>query len=350
MGIILVGAFFVGEIIVLAITKLKMKQVVFYDNVRKERIIVFGILLFSLFITSLINPYGYKLYLLPLRVMKDAYLVAHNPELIPPPFRGTKTYYFLVGLTLLSFIASNFKIKSIGELLIVAFMMQQSLFHSRHMSLFSLISTPFIAENLRVFWEEIIRNKKGHFYQSVFAVVLLIITLINERYNVIRYTYYNRDLLKGIGYYKANFPSEACDFIILNDFKGRMFNNINIAGYLIWRLSPEYHKVFTDSRFDIFGGLFIEDVLIVENGVDEPKHPDKTWYKILDKWETNFIVVPRSIPLNKIITKDWVLVYHNQPYPRDNLSGFNIYVKDIQENKELIERCKNSFENLRKLY
>jgi hypothetical protein len=356
MGIILVGAFLAGEIILLIIIKLKMKQVIFYDNVRKERIIVLAILLLSLVLASLINPYGYRLYLLPLRVMKDPYLVEHNAELVPPPFWGTKTYYFLVVLTILSFIASKFKIKSIGELLMVAFLMQQSLSHSRHMSLFSLISTPFIAENLSrdamlcVSTLKTIRDKKGYILQSLFAVIIFIITMINERYNIIRYSYFNSDLIKGIGYYKGDFPSEACDFIILNDFEGRMYNNINIAGYLIWRLSPEYHKVFTDSRFDIFSGLFLEDALLVEYGVDEPQYPDKTWYKILDKWKINFIVVPKSVGLNKVITKDWILVYYNQPDPNRKLSGFNIYVKDKPENKDFIERCKKSFENLRKMY
>ncbi len=349
MGLIVVGAFLAGEIILSLIIKLKMKQIVFDDKVRKERIIILGILFLSLFIASLINPYGFKLYLLPLRVMKDKYLVSHISEMNQPPYWGTKVYYILVILTVLSFICSKFKIKSLGELFVLIFLMQQSLSHSRHMPLFAIISTPFIAEGLRTFFVDIIRDKKGYILQQVFAILILAVSIYAEKYNVIRYTYYNSDLLKGVGYYKSGYPSEACDFIILNNFEGRMFNNINSAGYLIWRLSPGYHKVFTDSRFDIFGGEFLEDVLIVEEGMDDPKYPDKTWYKILDKWDINFIVIPRSVKLNKIITDDWTLVYYNQPNPKDKFSGFAIYIKNIDKNKELIERCKKSLDNLRRI-
>jgi hypothetical protein len=144
---------------------------------------------------------------------------------------------------------------------------------------------------------------------------------------------------------KENYPVKVCDFIIANDFTGSMYNQINYAGYLIWRLSPEYHKVFTDSRYDVFGDRFVWDEQIIQLGIDRNPR-GHNWDDLLEKYAINFIVITRDAPLNVRLSNHagWRLVYWWIP-PRaaNTLRGYNIYVRNTPENQVLIERCEKSF-------
>ena len=121
-----------------------------------------------------------------------------------------------------------------------------------------------------------------------------------------------------------------------------MYNQINYAGYLIWRLSPEYHKVFTDSRYDIFGGKFMRHEQIIQNGFDRKVFPgDQTWDELLDYWSVNFILITADAPVNPLLegSGKWRLVYHRlSPAASSFREGYRIYVRDVSENKDLIER------------
>jgi hypothetical protein len=156
----------------------------------------------------------------------------------------------------------------------------------------------------------------------------------------------NRNLLKGIGFYERNYPVPEANFIIANEFTGKMYNQINEAGYLIWRLSPEHHKVFTDSRYDIFGGRFMRHEQIIQNGYDRKISPDDpTWDDLLDLWKVNFILITADAPVNPLLRESgkWRLVYHRlPPNALTTRDGYKIYIRDIPENKDLIERCLRS--------
>jgi len=136
---------------------------------------------------------------------------------------------------------------------------------------------------------------------------------------------------------QENYPVKVCDFIIVNNFSGRMYNEINYAGYLIWRLSPEYHKVFTDSRYDVFGDKFVGDEQRIQKGTywDSPGYNGD---ELLEKYASNFIVISRDARLNVRLKDhaDWRLVFWS-------LAGYNIYVRNTPENQALIARCENSF-------
>ena len=87
------------------------------------------------------------------------------------------------------------------------------------------------------------------------------------------------------------YPKLAVDYLIENELPGRLFNGGNYAGYLIWRLSPERMKVFTDNRFDIYGSRFIQDEQIVlrafEGDEDLPN-----WRAVLRRWDVRTVFVP----------------------------------------------------------
>ena len=130
-----------------------------------------------------------------------------------------------------------------------------------------------------------------------------------------------------------------------------MYNQINYAGYLIWRLSPEHHKVFTDSRYDIWADRFVWDEKAIEAGL-ERNPPGRNWYELVEKYAINFMVITREAPLNRVLkdNPEWVLVYYwIDPRSRSQFAGWNIYVRNTSANQSLIQRCNRRFENLQKL-
>ncbi|MFH0793887.1 MAG: hypothetical protein V2A74_07640, partial [bacterium] len=159
----------------------------------------------------------------------------------------------------------------------------------------------------------------------------------------------NIQLFAGREYTDADYPREMCDFIIEMDIPGRMFNQGNYSGYLMWRLSPETKKVFTDNRYDIFGSDFVWDELAIADG-DEGDKNHASWAELLDKYDINFIVIPRSAGLVERLrgNDNWTRVYYWIPEGRDpRREGFAIYVRNTAQNQEAIARCLKRFDVIR---
>jgi hypothetical protein len=318
-----------------------------------RRLRAFALALVGCFIASLINPYTYKLYLLPIRVMSDKALVSRIPELLPPDYRFTWAYEFMILFLLLGFALKAYRRLIFAEVLLILFFLHQSLHHVRHLPLFAIASMPLCASMLA----HVVHNlpaQLGRIANNLLLAVTLVLSAwwITHHREGESYLDRNADLLRGIEFVKQNYPVEASDFIIQNHFTGRMFNQINFAGYLIWRLSPEYHKVFTDDRYDIFGSRFIWDEQIVEGGYESPTD-NYSWKTVLDKYNINFLVVSNGSGLSARLGNNdpnWRLVYYwryREPGPRPD--EYNIYVRNVPENRALIQRCREQFEAIKRM-
>ncbi len=98
------------------------------------------------------------------------------------------------------------------------------------------------------------------------------------------------------------YPKAAVDFLAQSRLPGRLWNGGNYGGYLIWRLSPERYKVFTDNRYDIWGGDFIQDqeiVLQAFKGDADAEIP--SWEEVLDYWEVNTLILPVEATLHGLL-------------------------------------------------
>ncbi len=307
-----------------------------------------ALLFLGLIIASLINPYGIHTHLLTFKVMGKTNLVRIIPELRSPEFFFVRAYEFLILFFLAGFMLLKRRVPSFFELAMLLFFLHQSINHVRHLPLFAIASAPFAA------WLGVTLARDFKIPKSFVAIIASLLTLLFTIDGVFHHreekSYFERnfELINGTAYIRENYPTEACDFIITNNFNGHMFNQINFAGYIIWRLSPERHKVFTDSRYDIWGDTFLWDEKYIEGGVTR-NPPGKNWYDLVDKYDINFILITRDAHLNRILQEDdeWVLVYWwIHPESASPFGGWNIYVKNVPENKALIERCKASFQSL----
>jgi hypothetical protein len=111
------------------------------------------------------------------------------------------------------------------------------------------------------------------------------------------------------------FPAQLSEFILSSGIEGRMLNDYNFGGYLIWKLYPDY-LVYIDGR-----------------GIDPQVHSDwralgaaslkelngrKEFELLLDQYDIDFVVQPliqfekgRLVPLLKflLVKTDWVPIY-----------------------------------------
>ncbi len=349
-----------------------------------ENLIAYGATGFFCGIGSLLNPYTYQVYLLSGRVMKSKVLVSTLSELQPPIFLYTWAYAFLIAITavgLLILILRRFSKKEttfppIADLLLVAFLFQQSISHVRHLILFGIVATPLSAWFFTRLWA--LLNKRG---RRVFAACLAagglwiglwIVFLPGEgkeffksisggyfgQYMTLAESQFdkNLNLARGMEMQPGEYPVEAAEFIIENRLPGRMYNRNKLSGYLIWALSPEHYKVFTDSRFDIFGQDFLFDELsIAEGGTTESlnyyyENRDNTipglrpWDEIVEKWDINWIFLDQTEGLNWILLQpesDWALIYSDHKY--------RIYIKRTKANQPWIEKHESEFRTRRVL-
>ncbi|MCX7015369.1 MAG: hypothetical protein NTW86_22925 [Candidatus Sumerlaeota bacterium] len=299
---------------------------------------------------SLATPFGWRLYLLPQRVMSDENLVKMIWELQPPALRQAPEY-----VALFSFVAIAgalcWRRLFVGEVLWIAFLFLQSFYHQRHLPLFAIAAAPLAAE--------LPLRPEGR-TPNLLEIAALTVA---AAFSLWRLTHHPRDeqgrlcasyldrageLLKGRAYRIDDYPVRLCDFIEDAGFRGRMFNDSRYAGYLIWRFSPETHQVFTDMRYDIFGGDFLPEEMAVRRGVVTLLHHDGAtrqmdWREVFQRWKINFAVLdklegrdsPRPVIPELEASGQWTLVYQD---PGDR--GLVVYLKNTPENADILERCR----------
>ncbi len=99
-------------------------------------------------------------------------------------------------------------------------------------------------------------------------------------------------------------PLQAGDYLREHDLPGRMFNNYNWGGYLIWALHPD-KPVFVDGRTDLyaFNGVLDDYVRVQLAGPD--------WQGILSRYGVGYALIePGSLLARALDTSsDWRKVY-----------------------------------------
>ena len=85
----------------------------------------------------------------------------------------------------------------------------------------------------------------------------------------------------------------AAGYLLDHDIKGRMLNDYNLGGYLIWRLWPA-HKVFIDGRADVYGDDFLKAYFKLDGA-------DEGWEKTIDGHAIDIVVFGRHAPLPQLL-------------------------------------------------
>ena len=308
-----------------------------------------------LFVSSLVNPFGYHIHLLTLKIMKNPMLIHKIGELQSPNFHFAFHYELLIVLLVFLLVLGR-KLK-VWEFFVLGFFLHQSLNHVRHLPVFALIASPVLMRHL---WSWISQQKRLTRLASNTVITVsafcLSMTAINEglQQEVSRF-------IRHEGIIEEAYPVRACNFLEYFGLPGPVFHPINFAGYLIWRFSPEQCKVFTDSRFDIHGSEAMLECLAVDQVDDTPayiaalkvgqgdlpaeRREQPYWRYVLDKYGFNLIITSSDSRLALFLQGDdkgWVEVYRQASVFLDGRGyvGYVIYLRDVSENQALISQLR----------
>ncbi len=311
---------------------------------------------------TLLNPSGWHLYALTWRVMSASELVARIPEMAPPPFPEHWPFYLLLVTAAAALIVAVRRRETVrpGEALAVLFFAWQATSHLRHAPLFAIVAAVPVARVLQAYVDWWAKRLPGRLLAATMLVKTLALTLfllfglgrgvvlIGHRLVWEPCAPRSARWIAGVGYEPDHYQDTACDVVVLADLPGRLWSNLNIGGFLIWRLSPEHHRVYTDSRFDLHGDARhrVEDSI---NGVGlDGGVPDPNWEQTLADFGVNVALLEKATPLVHALAEsprwtavhDWTAPGH--PWP----DGTIIFVRDTPENADAIARARRLAESL----
>lgn len=363
------------------------------------------LVLIAVTLASFVNPFTYHVHLLPFNVMGDRWLVANIGELQSANMHYTRAFELIIlGLFFLPMLRAGSI--WIYEGLAIVFFGHQALNYMRHIPLFAIVAVPplmsALAEERRAlipykeedeeytgFWGTLFATVKWLLNQHVDVVVafLVIAYVFGVRPGKIwAQNYHDWPSLRSDGYVREHYPVDAVNFIERYRPAGPLFNHDNIAGYLIWRLSPEKYTIFTDTRYDLWGSRFAKEELAILTARDIPlggydtgrdwwqfsdliktreqiqylidtgefpQFPDlQEWlqsgkpywqYLLDDKYKINFLITFDIDPIQYYLQKKflgWFQVFHEK--------GYVIYLRDNPQNDEILQKfAQNHREHLR---
>lgn len=258
--------------------------------------------------TALFNPFGWKIFLFPFKLVFDRYLMDHVMEFLSPNFHEQPLFKCML-LVVILILALSRKRVTVIHLTLILFFTNMALTSVRYIPLFAMIVVPIILRYLNVdlgdnvsgvrqFLRKRITvissmdgNARGFFWPLAVVVVVLV-------------QLWSGTIVHGFDPKKK--PVAAIEFLKKEHVSGRMFNNDEFGDVLIYMAHKEY-KVFFDGRSDMYGSEIMKkyySVIAFSPG----------WEKILDSYGIDWVFFDTDSVLVRHLTSrpDWKLIYSDQ--------------------------------------
>ena len=256
------------------------------------------------FLATLINPVGLRIWSTVIGYVNNKYLISHTNETNPPDFLQPKFLVLLAFLVFSIFLLAIKKEKiTTGHAYLLAGFSAMSLLSARNVHLYGIVA-PFVLaptmqasanfayiDRIEILFNKIERQLKGEawpFAISIFFCFFLAIGPLKDQ---------NR-------FDPMFFPVDAVNWLKENPQEGKMFNNFDWGGYLIFNLWPE-KKVFIDSQTDVYGESFTrkyEQIITLSDN----------WQDILLGYDVKWVIIPPGWPLsNALKNAGWLEEYHD---------------------------------------
>ena len=290
---------------------------------------VLGMAAFFCLLACLANPRGYHILLFPFNVVSNKYLMDHIQEFIAPNFHEPLVVKYLLFLLIGLLAAARKRLDAVELLLIIVFL-NMALFSIRHVPLFALIVAPIIVRQYEAFFGACagrfasFARRKGDGIAAVDASARgatwpatgFALVLVFAATGSIHFAFDPK--IK---------PVAAVEFLNREPISGKMFNNDQIGGYIIYAANRDY-KVFFDGRSDMYGIARMKEYNKITGF--EP-----SWEQIMEKYGMTWIIFDARSGLSRYLLENtgWRLIY------ADKVA--NIFVKNLPEYYYLINRYRD---------
>jgi hypothetical protein len=273
LGLILQGAFLAGIVIERIVRRFEYPT--FYQTGIREIVVLSMLFVFSILLTG-INPYGYKVLIVPFELtgIIESGLLNNQEWQQPPAWR--LPFFYVCQFILFAIFLLNAKRLHFAHFLFGAFLSYISLKYVRNIALFSMLMPLLI-------WPYLLRIRLRW---KVAAAAVCAAAL----YWAIALSPF--EFGTGIAWY---FPDRIAQYTEKNHLRGNMLNSYAFGGYLIWELYPE-RKIFIDGRNEVFLPLLQEIVRV--------RTDSRLWTQFLNKYEIEYALLGYWDELEKVTTFD----------------------------------------------
>jgi len=261
-----------------------------------------GLVLVMIVLVTILNPVSFRALATVTNWMGNEYLMSHTQETVPPDFLNSD---FLILLLLIAFsiflLAMNREKVPTRQAFILAGFSALVLLSARNVHIYGVVA-PFVlastfggSQNVPlVKWFESLFSKfenklNGIVWPGIVILIGIVLLAVSP--------------LGSLQQFAPNyFPVGAVEWLKDHPQDGEMFNPFDWGGYINLMLWPE-NQIFIDSQGDVYGEAFIreyEQIITLREG----------WQNVLNKYNVDWALVPRSWPLAKAMTdEDWYEVY-----------------------------------------
>ncbi len=344
------GGFILGDVIILIYILTEGAKIILGRSgfSEKEKALFFLCLFLSLGASG-INPNGFF-----------ALAIAFSNE-YAPFYSGIQEYYSPFYLLKMKYTPPDYGYLTALFLLPVILLLRRRKFNPAHLAVliflaaasvsaarftvyFGVLSSLIMGSELDLWMKE--HHDKFIIKQTHLDIAFSIIMLVSSSLYLLAVA--NTDAFK-MRESRWTVPKEAADFVEKNHVKGNMLNDMATGGYLAWRLYPRV-KTFIDTRALNYTVMreYSWMATTAESAYQRSLPPGKTplWRRLLNHYNINVIVFsPMDIfgSILPLVTKildedDWVPVSLNVMAI--------VFVRDIPENKEIIEKFRKSKEQV----
>jgi tetratricopeptide (TPR) repeat protein len=299
------------------------------------------------FPATLLNPFGWKLYLglldQPLASKSWNYLIG---EFARPPlptvwqaldWRDPQTsFWWLMAIAAVAVIVAVSR-KQFGAALFLTGAAYVSLSRARFQAMFALVVIVVAGEVLGTVVIPAFRQiprERLHIIAAVIVCLFAVFVGIRGA-DLVTDSYYVRaadPALFGAGP-SWWYPERAAEFVLREHLPGKILNDFNNGAYLMWKLGPDY-PVYIDNRAMPFG----VDLMFHQQWLAHQPPDSAAWRHEADKYGINTILLSAarygglsSFPLTDFCaSKNWRPVY------LDDVAA--VFLRNTPENVALIER------------
>lgn len=226
---------------------------------RKKFLTIFTLL------AVIFNPHGVSGMLYPLNIWKNyGYTIVENQNLffLKSVMLSPLIQYFLLSIPFI-FVALFILLarkKYIFFIILLTFFILP-FWQIRHMPFFVLASIPTVSFAYSLVLFGLKTNTRFEKYRNILYGIFILLCILFSSAFIFNTYYHVFDKGKSFGAGFDEQQKKATDFVFKSKLKGRIFNNFDIGGYVIYRLFPTY-KVFVDNRPEAYPADFFQKVYV----------------------------------------------------------------------------------------
>jgi hypothetical protein len=240
---------------------------------------------------------------------RSPFIISRTAETMPPNLTTPSIFPFtiLLVLTALLFLV-NYKTLSASQFFLLTGLGFISLVMARNIPLFVIACTPTAAELAKTSllrlqgWKQIEGRFPAFGRQSRWHITPLVVSFLTVAIFTNRYFNKYQTIFQ---FNPQVFPVQAMNWLEIHPQSGRMFNEFNWGGYILYRTWPQ-QQVFLDSQSDFYGESFMKEYERVTSMQGD-------WENLLVKHQVDWVIIPHAWPLAKELnTQGWEIVYEDQ--------------------------------------